>query len=72
MRDKRTPKDVCGEAMVDQNLGGTWISLFVVFAPNLKLHHLLYADITKIHKIIFLFRSYVGLDYEKSPIFPQG
>ena len=71
MRDKRTPKDVCGEAMVDQNLGGTWISLFVVFAPNLKLHHLLYADI-KIHKIIFLFGSYVGLDYEKSPISPQG
>ena len=71
MRDKRTPKDVCGEAMVDQNLGGTWISLFVVFAPNLKLHHLLYADI-KIHKIIFLFGSYVGLDYEKSPIFLQG
>ena len=37
MRDKRTPKDVCGEAMVDQNLGGTWISLFVVFAPNFKV-----------------------------------
>ena len=47
-------------SLVDQNLGGTWISLFVVFTPNLKLHHLLFAHITKIHKIIFLFGSYVG------------
>ena len=31
-----------------------------MFAPNLKLHHLLYTDITKIYKIIFLFGSSVG------------
>ena len=31
-----------------------------MFAPNLKLHHLLYADITVIHKIIFPSGSDVG------------
>ena len=40
-------------SLVDKSLDGTWVSLFVMFAPNLKLHHLLYAGITKIHKISF-------------------
>ena len=31
--------------------------MFVVFAPNSKLNHLLHADITKIHKVIFPFGS---------------
>ena len=31
--------------------------MFVVFAPNSKLNHLLHADITKIHKVIFSFGS---------------
>ena len=47
-------------SLVDESLDGTWVSLFVMFALNLKLHHLLYADITKIHKIIFPFGSDVG------------
>ena len=39
---------------------GYRVSLFVVFDPNLKLHHFLYADITVIHKIIFPSGSDVG------------
>ena len=43
-------------SLVDESLDGTWVrvrvSLFVVFASNLKLHHLLYADIAKIHKVM--------------------
>lgn len=31
--------------------------MFVVFAPNSKLNHLLHADITKIHKVMFPFGS---------------
>ena len=43
-------------SLVDGSLDGTWVrvrvSLFVVFASNLKLHHLLYADIAKLHKVM--------------------
>ena len=39
---------------------GYRVSLFVVFDPNLKLHHFLYADIRKIDKIIFPSGSDVG------------
>ena len=38
-------------SLVDKRLDGTRVSPFVMFAPNLKLHRLLYAGITKIHKI---------------------
>lgn len=44
-------------SLVDKSLDGTWVSLVVVFAPNLKLHHLLYVEKPKIHKVIFPFGS---------------
>ena len=37
-------------SLVDESL--VRVSLFVVFTSNLKLHHLLYADIAKIHKVM--------------------
>ena len=42
-------------SLVDIGLDRTYVSLVVVFAPNLKLHHLLYVEKTKIHKVIFPF-----------------
>ena len=44
-------------SLVDESLDGTWVGLVVVFALNLKLHHLLYVEKTKIHKVIFPFGS---------------
>ena len=44
-------------SLVDESLEGTWVNLVVVFAPNLKLHHLLYVEKTKIQKVIFPFGS---------------